>query len=155
MRKLNLADVPRKSVASPKGNFAKERCSISVALGARDNPVALHPFEIELVTLPPSKRFCPYHSHTAEHELYIVVSGAGEVRHPGGLEPIGPGDCFHFPPGEAHQLINSGADPLVYYVVANNAPVDDCYYPDSDKWAIDSLGGTVRHEKVDYYDGEE
>ena len=85
------------------------------------------------MTLPPGKRFCPYHSHTAEHELYVVVSGRGEMRHPGGLEPMGPGDSFHFPPGEAHQVINSGTDPLVYYVIANNVLSDDCYYPDSDK----------------------
>ena len=43
MRKMNIADVPRRDVASPKGTFAKERCEISVALGARENPAAPHP----------------------------------------------------------------------------------------------------------------
>lgn len=155
MRKINITDVPRRQVASPKGNFAKERCEISLALGAREDPAALHPFEVEMVTLPPGKKFCPYHSHTAEHELYIVVSGTGEVRHPGGNEMIGAGDTIHFPPGEAHQMVNSGTEPLVYYVIANNVPSDDCYYPDSDKWFVESLKSTVRHSKVDYYDGEE
>lgn len=77
------------------------------------------------------------------------------MRHPGGTEPIRAGDTFVFPPGEAHQLLNPSDVPLVYYVIANNVPSDDCYYPDSGKWAIQSVDQVIRFIPVGYYDGEE
>ena len=45
--------------------------------------------------------------HSAQWELYHVVSGRGKVRHSDGLTPIEEGDAFIFGPGEAHTLINS------------------------------------------------
>src|SRR5436853_540089 len=79
---------------------------------------------------------CPYHSHSAESELYLVVSGNGTVRDKDGLTDVGAGDAFFFGPGEAHQLTNAGEEDLVYYVVADNPLGDGCYYPDSGKWAV-------------------
>ena len=60
------------------------------------------------------------------------------------------------PPGEPHQIINTGKDELLYYVVANNAAVDVWHYPDSGKWGMSSENvGYFRMTEAAYYDGEE
>ena len=106
---------------------------------------------------------CPYHSHAAESELYLVVSGRGSIRDKEGITEVGPGDAFFFQPGEAHQLCNSGDEDFVYYVIADNprsggATGDSCYYPDSGKWAVVKEGSEeviVKGTETDYFDGEE
>ena len=160
VQKINLAEVPGREVTSAKGRYRKRRQEVSRALGARDaGDRAVHPFEVELVTLPPGARFCPYHSHSAETELYIVVSGRGQVRHPAGVDDLRAGDCVVFPPGEAHQLLcpEDAAGPLVYWVIANNVQpgTDVCYYPDSGKWAGLPGVGAFRLTEFPYHEGEE
>ena len=143
---------------SPKGKFQRHRKELSVAMGAARGQIAArggHPFEVELVRLPPGAINWPYHSHTVEHEFYIVVGGSGIVRTPDGEREVRAGEVFHHPPGEPHQLRNPGPEDLIYYVIANNEITDDCHYPDSDKWAVTSLERCFRPVPVDYYDGEE
>ena len=46
----------------------------------------------------------------------------------------------------------------MYYVIANNVEgSDNCFYPDSGKWAMDfrKHGGIFRRTEAEYYDGEE
>ncbi len=159
MQKVNLADVPGREVVSARGRYRKRRQEVSLALGARGaDGQATHPFEVELVTLPPGARFCPYHSHSAETEFYIVVSGCGQARHPGGVEDVRAGDCLVFPPGEAHQMLcpAEATEALVYWVIANNVEgTDVCYYPDSGKWAGLPGVGAFRPLEVPFHDGEE
>ncbi len=161
MKKLNLSDIPPEDYRSPRGRYHMRCQEISRAMGARDEAgggLRRHPFEIELVALLPGKRNCPYHLHSAEHEFYIVMSGRGQVRHEGGLDEIGAGDCLVFPPGEPHQLIcaDDAIDPLVYWVIADNVNgTDVCFYPDSDKWAGLPGRGPFRIDETAYHDGEE
>ena len=69
---------------------------------------------------------------------------------------IEPGDAFIFQPGEPHQLINDGAEDLIFYVVADNPIGESCYYPDSKKWSVRSPERRIiRSEDIDYFDGEE
>ena len=62
-------------------------------------------FDLALVRIPKGKSLCPYHAHAAESELYLVVSGRGNVRDKDGITEVEPGDAFFFQPGEAHQLM--------------------------------------------------
>ncbi len=166
MRKVNLKDVPEQERKSPKGKFHKLVKDISIALGREPDSLDLakrHPFDLALVRIPKGKSFCPYHSHSAESELYLVVSGRGGVRDKDGSTIVTAGDTFFFQPGEAHQLTNTGDDDFVYYVIADNprsggATGDSCYYPDSGKWAVVKEGleeVIVKGTEVDYHDGEE
>jgi mannose-6-phosphate isomerase-like protein (cupin superfamily) len=163
MKKINIADLPWVEGKSPTGKFHRYRKELSAQLGSGRSPSPdseRHPFELELVRIPSGAVNWPYHSHSAEHELYLIVSGVGRVRTPGGLVDVGAGDVIHHPPGEPHQMNNPGSADLVYYVIANNviaggAVADECYYPDSDKWATTSIDRCFRPTKVDYYDGEE
>jgi mannose-6-phosphate isomerase-like protein (cupin superfamily) len=166
MRKVNLKDVPEQERKSPKGKFGRITKNVSVALGREPESLDLakrHPFDLALVRIPKRKFLCPYHAHAAESELYLVVSGRGNVRDKDGITEVGPGDAFLFQPGEPHQLSNVGNEDFVYYVIADNprsggATGDSCYYPDSGKWAVAREGCEeliVKGTEVDYFDGEE
>ncbi len=161
MRKVNVGDIAEDERSSPKGKFHKFVKDISISLGRERDSLDLakrHPFDLARVRIPAGKSYCPYHSHSAETELYLVVSGRGEIRDQNGKTNVGPGDAFIFAPGEAHQLSNAGPDDFVYYVMADNPRGDGCFYPDSGKWAAEVEGGNeviVKGEEADYYLGEE
>lgn len=161
MRTVNLKDVEEEERKSPKGKFHKFVKDISIALGRDRESLDLakrHPFDLAAVRIPKGKTYCPYHSHGAESELYLVVSGRGSVRDKDGTSEVGAGDAFFFGPGEAHQLANAGDDDFVYYVIADNPRGDSCYYPDSGKWAVAMEGSyeaIVKGKEADYYEGEE
>ena len=103
---------------------------------------------------PPKAVNWPFHSHSAQWEFYHIVSGRGQVRTPDGNFSVQEGDCLIHPPNEAHQMINTGAVDLIYYVVADNPPSDVTTYPDSKKIKI-SGQDPMRVRTADYYDGEE
>src|SRR5437588_6696168 len=161
MEKVNLAHVPAEQRQSPGGNFAKTIKEISFALGRDPHSLYLakrHPFDLTLVRIPPGKSYCPYHSHGAESELYLVISGRGSVRDKQGTTDVRAGDAFCFGPGEAHQLTNAGEEDFAYYVIADNPRGDSCYYPDSGKWAVPGEGSEeaiVKGNVADYFEGEE
>lgn len=159
MKKINTHQMPEEPWTSPKGTFSSASKNVSEALGRVPTSLDLrerHPFDVEISRIPPGHANCPYHSHSAQWEFYHVLSGRGQVRHVGGLTDIEPGDAFLFPPGEAHQLINSGTEDLVVYVVADNPIGESCHYPDSGKWLVRSPERRlIRSESLDYFDGEE
>ena len=166
MRKVNVKDVPEQERKSPKGKFGRASKNISVALGREPGSLDLskrHPFDLALVRIPKEKSLCPYHSHSAESELYLVVSGRGSIRDKNGSTIVAGGDAFFFHPGEAHQITNAGDEDGVYYVIADNprsggATGDSCFYPDSGKWAVVNEvfeERIVKGKETGYFDGEE
>jgi|ERR1700726_2655997 len=161
MRKVNLKDIKERERQSPKGKFGRRSKDISVALGRDPESLDLmkrHPFDLALVQIPKGKTLCPYHSHSAESEMYLVVSGKGSVRDKDGSTIVGPGDAFFFGPGQAHQLNNAGEEDFVYYVIADNPRGDSCHYPASGKFAVWKEGMDeviVKGTDADYFDGEE
>jgi uncharacterized cupin superfamily protein len=116
-----------------------------------------HPFDLATVRIPPGAMHCPYHAHSAQWELYVVIAGNGRVRHEGGTSDVSVGDAFLFGPGEAHQISNSGTIDFIYYVIADNPFGTSCFYPDSKKWMVGQPAErlTLKGEEVDYYEGEE
>src|SRR5438477_12761944 len=162
MQKVNIKDVPEESWGSPSGKFGGAGKEISEALGRKPFSTDLkerHPFDVEIIRIPPGKRPYPYHSHSAQWEFYHVISGKGLVRHQDGTDPIEEGDAFIFEPGQPHQLINPASDStedLVLYVVADNPIGESAYFPDSKKWLVRSPERRlIRSEPLDYFDGDE
>ncbi len=166
MHKVNLKDVPDQERKSPKGKFHKFVKNVSVSLGREPESLDLrkrYPFDLALVRIPCGKSYCPYHAHSAESELYLVISGRGSVRDKDGSTIVTAGDAVFFGPGEAHQVTNAGDEDFVYYVIADNprsggSTGDSCYYPDSGKWAVVKEGledVIVKGKEADYFDGEE
>ena len=159
MRKINTRDVKDYSWSSPKGKFGGSARGLSEALG-RDpfsyNLHDRHPFDVEILRISAGATPYPYHSHSAQWEFYHVISGRGLARHKDGTTEIEAGDAFIFKPDEPHQLINSGTEDLVMYVVADNPIGESCHYPDSNKWLVRSPERRLlRGEALDYFDGEE
>jgi uncharacterized cupin superfamily protein len=161
MHKVNANEIQERKRQSPNGKFGRASKDISIALGRDPESFDLrkrHPFDLALIRIPKGKALCPYHSHSAESELYLVMSGKGSIRDKEGTTIVTAGDAFFFGPGEAHQLANAGEEDFVYYVIADNPRGDACYYPDSGKFAVMKEGTNeviVKGTETDYFDGEE
>ena len=158
-RKRNVADLPWDTWSSPAGKFGGSSKELSIALGAaRNTPVGLggHPFDLELNRLAPAQRVCPYHSHSAQWELFWIQQGTASVRAGTAVHTFGPGDIVLHPPGEAHEIRNASAtDPLEFLLIADNPASEYWHYPDSGKWGFRSPRKFFRPADVDYWDGEE
>ena len=113
MRKINISQVSETQQHSPKGRFAVFRKHISIALGGLKDVGVFgggHPFDLELVRVPSGRAAWPLHAHSAQWELYVIISGSGQVRTQSETVAVGVGDVIIHPPEEAHQLRNTGSD---------------------------------------------
>jgi len=113
MQKINVNEIQERERQSPNGKFGRASKDISIALGRDPESFDLrkrHPFDLAMVRIPKGRALCPYHSHSAESELYLVVSGKGSIRDKEGTTTVTAGDAFFFGPGEAHQLTNAGEE---------------------------------------------
>ena len=159
MRKVNTNDMAEITWSSPKGKYAGAGKEVSEELGRKPFSTDLmerHPFDVEIIRVPPGKNAYPFHSHSAQWEFYHVISGQGSMRHKDGITSIVTGDAFIFRPGEPHQLINDSSADLTLYVVADNPIGESCHYPDTNKWLVRSPERRlIRSEPQEYYDGEE
>ena len=125
------------------------------------------------VTLvPPGKAAFPFHSHTVNEEMFVILSGSGELRLGDRRYPLRAGDVVACPPGgpeTAHQIRNTGSDDLRYLAIATARYPEIAEYPDSGKFgAVHRVPGppgepgtrVFRHigrpeNAVEYWDGEE
>jgi mannose-6-phosphate isomerase-like protein (cupin superfamily) len=57
------------------------------------------------------------HSHEAETEYYIILSGNGTVNDNGIETPVKTGDVVVTGDGASHSIANTGAVPLVFHAV--------------------------------------
>ena len=116
--------------------------------------------------VPPGKRAFPFHRHHVTDEMFFILSGTGAYRVGDHTHPLRAGDFVGAPAGgEAHQIINTGADDLRYLAFSTIGSVDVVDYPDSGKIAVaagiknaDFKTATYakvgRMQAADYYDGE-
>ncbi len=169
MKKVNINEIKEEPWQSPKGKYAVAFKGISEALGpgrARESGHRVpgdaeerHPFDLELNRMPPGKPNFPFHAHSAQWEMYLIVSGKASVRHKDGTTEVGEGDAFIFGPNEPHQITNSGDVDLIYYVIADNPIGESGYYPDSEKWKVNRTSQAdrvvIKGPETDYFDGEE
>jgi uncharacterized cupin superfamily protein len=151
MKIVRSADVPWAD-ALQRGHFSQRR----KALGGGER------LGCSLFELAPGKRSFPMHGHLVTEEALFVISGHALVRTPEGTSPIGPGDFVAFSAGgTAHQLVNDGAEPLVYLAMSASMGVDLAQYPESKKIAA-RIGAYPtgkrwvfrEGDQADYFDGE-
>ena len=72
----------------------------------------------------------PRHQHDCE-EVVLVLEGSGEVRWDGRSLPFGPDSTLVIPPRAAHQIVNTGARPLVTVAAFSATPVGT-FLPDGE-----------------------
>jgi mannose-6-phosphate isomerase-like protein (cupin superfamily) len=63
--------------------------------------------------LPPGGRTTP-HYHPQTEEIYYVLEGAGRMRIGEENRDVGPGDAIAIPPGQVHQIVNTGQTVLKF-----------------------------------------
>jgi uncharacterized cupin superfamily protein len=155
---MNLDDA-RLDDMEDNGRYASMRASIGTHIGARQ-------LGYNLTVLPPGKVQCPFHSHHAEEEMFLILEGEGELRFGDRRYPLRRHDVVACPTGGAevaHQIINTGTVPMRYLALSTLADVEACEYPDSGKVMVAAgpRGGRVLRKlfraetDVDYYDREE
>ena len=87
------------------GFYTSRRARFSAAIGARQ-------LGYNLTELPPGKAQCPFHSHRAEEEMFLILEGEGELRFGDQRYPLRKHDVVACPTGGAevaHQIINTGS----------------------------------------------
>ena len=158
VKKINLNELSWDEGKSPTGKYHSFYKNISLLLGGKRDIGPWgggHPFDLQLRRVPPGATVCPLHAHTVQWELFVVLSGTATVRISDEIHPVKAGDAFMQPPGTAHQIINSGQEDFIFYVIADNPSADSTWYPDSKKWQMKPQRKLFRTVEVDYYDGEE
>ena len=145
-------------LSNEEGTFKESYFPISEMIGAQK-------LGYSTMILEPGFKSCPFHNHHVNEEMFFVLSGSGSLRFGDETYPIVKDDIIACPPGGrevAHQIINTGTEPLHVLCVSTNEPVDICEYPDSNK-TLSMVGAqgerSFRHisrldDQVDYYEGE-
>ena len=154
---INLAEVEFTDVEE-NGFYTSKRAQFSASIGARK-------LGYNLTELPPGSAQCPFHSHRAEEEMFLILEGEGELRFGDQRYRIKKHDVIACPTGgadTAHQIINTGSETMRYLALSVLADIEVCEYPDSSKVGVFAssdnaprLRKLVRSEsEVDYYDRE-
>jgi uncharacterized cupin superfamily protein len=138
-----------------RGSYASTQWSLGRSAGGKDLGCTL--YEVQ-----PGKIAFPYHWHGGIEEALIVISGVGTLRLGGSEVAVRAGDYIAMPvgAGHAHQLRNTGTEPLRYYAVSTKKDPEVVGYPDSKKVALSTGHGpngplrALFHEEtaVDYFD---
>ena len=59
------------------------------------------------------------------------------------------------PPEHAHQIVNTGLDDLLFYVVADNPPAEVTFYPETGRWGIKPHKKHFKMQEAEYYEPED
>jgi uncharacterized cupin superfamily protein len=159
---LNLADVVLQLPASVPTGATAERYDLR--RGDIAGRIGAHQLGCRLTAVAPGKSACPFHSHRAEEELFVILEGSGELRYGTQRHALRAGDIVACPTGgpeTAHQIINTGATELRYLGISTRSPAEVCEYPDSGKFGAfaEDSAEHFRHlgridDARDYWDGE-
>jgi len=155
----NLFD-PKFDPDQDRPGFTYRRARLGRQAGAKQLGVSLY-------EIPPGEATFPYHAHTANEELLMVLEGRPSLRAPGGWRELSPGEIVSFTVGEegAHQVVNRSAGTVRVLLVSTMIAPEINLYPDSGKLlaATRPPGGEGegiqesfrREEATDYWEGEE
>jgi uncharacterized cupin superfamily protein len=119
-----------------------------------------------LYEIPPGQATFPYHAHTANEEMLIVLRGRPHLRTPEGWRELAEGDVVAFRRGEegAHQVHNRGGKEVRVLVLSTMIAPEVNLYPDTGRlMAATRAPGAAgegfqetyrRAEATDYWQGE-
>jgi uncharacterized cupin superfamily protein len=106
-------------------------------------------------------RLWPYHTHHANEEWMLVLSGKPTLRTPDGGHELEEGDVVAFRRGDGglHQVINRTEAPIRVLMLSTMIQPDLVYYADSGKFGARNANGervllSRPGPMLDYWDGE-
>jgi uncharacterized cupin superfamily protein len=107
------------------------------------------------VTVAPGKEGAPFHCHSAEEEIFVILEGGGTVYLGEEQESVRPGHVLGRPPGTgiAHSF-RAGDRGMTYLAYGTRDTNDIAYYPRSNKVNFRGIKLIGRIERLDYWDGE-
>ena len=76
MHRIRISDLPWVEQHSPTKKFHSFCRNLSLALGGVRNAGTWgggHPFDLQIRRLPPGAAVCPFHSHLAQWEMFVVL----------------------------------------------------------------------------------
>jgi uncharacterized cupin superfamily protein len=105
--------------------------------------LGLQTLDFELTEVPPGRQAGQLHRHDGAEELFVILSGSGELVTEHATHPIAAGDLLGFPPRYqiAHAFRNTGEAPLRY--LAFGAPAESLEM-------LDYLDSNLRAEYTSY-----
>ena len=80
------------------------------------SPIQCKNFCMGFVTLDPKGGQVPWHNQDQE-EVYFIIEGTGEMCLSNERQTVRAGQAAKIPPGEFHQLTNTGDTPLIFVYV--------------------------------------
>ena len=109
-----------------------------------------------LLEVPPGKTAFAYHHHLGNEEAIYVLEGRGTLRLGHEQVAVRPGHWVALPPEPeaAHQLINTGDEPLRYLAISTMNQPDVVVYPDADKLGVfagAAPGGDPKQRSIQTY----
>ena len=107
------------------------------------------------VTVAAGKEGAPFHCHSAEEEIFVILEGGGTVHLGEEQEAVRAGHVLGRPPGTgiAHSF-RAGDEGMTYLAYGTRDTNDIAYYPRSKKFYIRGIGLIGRLESLEYADGE-
>jgi len=158
---------PRPNVFDPefdadqdRPGFTYRRAKIGWQAGAEELGASLY-------EIPPGQATFPYHAHTANEELFVVLDGKPSLRTPAGWRELAKGEVVSFRAGEegAHQIANRSQAPARVLVLSTMVAPEVNLYPDTARlMALTRAPGAAgegfqeayrREDATDYWEGEE
>ena len=105
---------------------------------------------VTFYTLHPGKSTFPCHYHTANEEVFYIISGKAVLETADNEIEVSEGDVIVMPPNRngAHKLHNRSDSPVVFLDVDTAITPDVVFFPKSDKFRI------LTHEKMASFLGE-
>jgi uncharacterized cupin superfamily protein len=133
---VNVADAPVHSGKS--GEFFEYSMSeVAGVLGAKS-------IGANVTRVPPGKAAFPLHHHHANEEHFFILSGTGVLRVGTATHDVKQYDYIVNLPGgaeEAHQLVNTGTEDLVYLAISTAVLPEVVGYPDTGKTGVRLAAG--------------
>lgn len=83
---------------------------------------------VGMVILPPGEAGHP-HRHEKEQETWFVISGQGRLRVGSEVAELSPDTVVVAPPGEEHQILNTGKEPLKVLFLFTPAGPEEEHFP--------------------------
>ena len=113
-------------------------------------PLGAKAIGANVTRVPPGKAAWPLHHHFSNEEHFFIVRGSGTLRFGSAIYPVKAGDYIVTPPGgpeRAHQLVNTGAEELVYLALSTLQTPEVVGYPDSGKTGVAMMGSDGNRQR--------